>query len=143
MLTRLQEIICQTQGDIFHCANEMYYDMDIFVPHYMNSDFCKRQMDGIYSYFQMADAEDCLDYIFKEIKVPKLREIKYNPNPMNWIGYTYRQLSFVLGKSSAEIYGCIPFEDMIRSYGLHVVDEDMAAEIIIENKFPEAATWKT
>ena len=100
MLTRMQEIICQTQGNIFHCANELGYDMDIFVPKYMNSTFCKRQMDSVYSYFQMADAEDCLDYITKEIDVPKTKRIKYAPNPMDWIGYTYRQLAFVLEKTS-------------------------------------------
>ncbi len=142
MLTRIQEIICQTQSDIFYKVNEMSYDMDIFVPQYMNSNFCKRQMDVIYSYFQMADAEDSIDYIFKEIKVPKTKKIKYAPNPMGWIGYTYRQLVFVLNKTSWEIYERIPFLEMVRSYGLHVVDEDMAVEIIIENKFPEAATWK-
>lgn len=143
MLSKIQEVICQTQGDIFCCANDLHYDMDTFVPQYMQSKFCELHMDGLYSYFQMADAEECLDYILKEVSVSKLSCIKYDSNAMSWIGYTYRQLFFTLDKFSRDIYDRVPFLEMIRSYGLHVVDEDMVTEIIIENKFPEAVTWKT
>ena len=60
MLTKIQDIMCETQGDIFRCASQWKLDMDIFVPKYMDSQFCLRNMDGIYSYFQMADGEECL-----------------------------------------------------------------------------------
>lgn len=135
-MTKVQEIICETQGEIFRCASEMGLDMDFFVPKYMDSRFCERCMDTIYSPFQMADAEECLDFIQPEIKAPQLAEVRYDPNVMEWVGYTYRHLYFALEKSSREIAERVPFLSMLAYYpGLHTVDEDMAVEIINEDKF--------
>ena len=140
MLTQMQDIICETQGDIFRCANEMKYDMESFVPAYMTSEFCKRHMDGIYSYFQMADGEECLDYITNEINVPKLNKVIYPSSIMAWIGFTYRQLAIELKKPSCEIIKKVPFYSMVAYYpGLHTIDEEMSIEIITENKFPEVS----
>lgn len=135
-MDRIEDIICETQGDIFRCANEMKLDMDVFVPAYMNSNFCERNMDAIYSTFQMADAEECLDFILPEVDVPKLDNIKYDSAVLEWIGYTYRHLFFALEKSSKEIIEKVPFSSMLVYYpGLHTVDEDMAIDIINEDKF--------
>ena len=136
MLTKIQDIICETQGDIFRCASQWKLDMDIFVPKYMDSQFCLRNMDGIYSYFQMADGEECLDYILKEIDVPTLSKEKYQPQIMEWVGFTYRQLAFVLAKKSSEILDKLPLTAMLMYYpGLHTVDEEMAIDIICEDTF--------
>jgi len=135
-MTHIQDIICETQGDIFKCANELKLDMDVFVPAYMKSRFCEKSMDTVYSPFQMADAEECLDFILAEIDVPKIKKIKYKPTIIEWIGYTYRQLYFALGKSSREIIDKVSFTSMLVYYpGLHTVDEDMAVDIINEDKF--------
>ena len=136
MLDKVQDIICETQGDIFRLANEMKLDMDVFVPAYMKSRFCEKSMDTIYSPFQMADAEECMDFILPEIDVPKLDDIKYDSSILEWIGYTYRHLYFALEKSSKEIIEKVPFLSMLIYYpGLHTVDEDMAIDIINEDKF--------
>lgn len=135
-MTHIQDIICETQGEIFRCANEMKLDMDSFAPQYMKSRFCEKSMDTIYSPFQMADAEECLDFILAEINVPKLNNIKYDSSATEWVGYTYRHLYFALGKSSKEIVNNVSFISMLVYYpGLHTVDEDMAIEIINEDKF--------
>ena len=136
MLTKIQEIICETQGNIFRCANELGYDMDKFVPAYMQSRFCERSMDTVYSPFQMADPEECLDFILPEINVPKLPQPKYRADILYWIGYTYRHLYFSLNKTSKEIGNRVSFISMLAYYpGLHTVDEDMAVDIINEDRF--------
>ncbi|WP_027406860.1 hypothetical protein [Anaerovibrio sp. RM50] len=132
----IQMVICETQGDIFQCANELGYDMDKFVPAYMKSHFCERSMDTAYSPFQMADPEECLDFILPEINVPKLPEPLYIPDALWWIGFIYRLLYFELKKSSNEIIDKVPFKAMLIYYpGLSTVDEYMAVEIISEDKF--------
>lgn len=132
----VQETICETQGDIFKTACLMKLDMDEFVPAYMKSHFCEKNMDVIWSVFQFADAEECLDFIIPEITPPILDSVKYKPSVLDWIGYVYRQLYFSLGITSREIYEKVSFKDMLVYYpGLHTVDEDMAIDIIKENKF--------
>ena len=135
-MTLMENIICETQGNIFKCANEWKLDMDVFVPKYMKSRFCEKNMDTIYSPFQMADGEECLDFILSEIDVPELKKPKYNMVIAEWVGYTYRQMYYALGKSSKEIIEKVPFIAMLAYYpGLHTVDEDMAMDIIREDKF--------
>ena len=138
-LTPIQRIICETQGEIFRCANEWRLNMDEFVPLYMHSVFCKRAMDGIYSRFQMADGEECLDYILKEIHPSILNEIHYNEQAMFWVGFTYRQLTFRLRDIPSKIiYDRLPFFSLAKQYyGLHTIDEEIAIDIIIENRFEE------
>ncbi|MBR3721577.1 MAG: hypothetical protein IKN12_02335 [Selenomonadaceae bacterium] len=133
---RIEDIICETQGEIFKCANEMKLDMDIFVPKYMKSRFCEKNMDTIYSYYQMIDGEISLYYILQEIEVPILKEAKYNSVVMDWIGFIYRRIYYAAKKNSKEIIEKAPFNAMLIYYpGLHTVDEDMAVDIIIEDKF--------
>lgn len=136
MLSRVEEIICETQGEIFQCANEMKLDMNIFIPKYMKSEFCKRNMDTIYSHFQMTFPEDSLYFILQEIDVPILNEVQYNSTVMEWIGYIYRHLYYALKKDSNVIIDKVPFECMLAYFpGLHTVDENMAVDIIFEDKF--------
>jgi len=56
-MDRIEDIICETQGDIFRCANEMKLDMDVFVPAYMKSRFCEKSMDTIRTVIQFGQAE--------------------------------------------------------------------------------------
>lgn len=133
--SKMKEVICETQGDIFRCSSEMKLDMNIFIPNYMKSRFCDKNMDTIYSPFQMADAEECLDFILKEIEAPKLEIPIYNSSVIEWVGYMYRYLYFGLKLTSREIIESVPFISMLSYYpGLHTVDEDMAVEIIYSDK---------
>ncbi len=135
MLTKMQRIICETQGKIFRCANEQGFDMEKFVPQYMQSRFCERSMDTPYSPFQMADPEECLDFILPEINISKLPKPKYRADVLDWIGYMYRYLYFALNKSSREIGDKVSFLSMLTYYpGFHTIDEDMAVEIINKDK---------
>ena len=132
----VNETICQTQGNIFRVACEERYDMDLFVPAYMRSRFCAKNMDGIWTVFQFADPEECLDFIIPEIQPKKLDKIVYKSSVMEWMGFTYRQLYLALNIPSKDIYDKVSFGDMILYYpGLHTVDDEMAIEIITENKF--------
>ena len=135
-MDKVQRIICENQGKIFKTACLMKLNMDEFVPAYMKSLFCEKSMDVIWSVFQFADAEECLDFIVPEIRPSVMNSIKYQPAIMDWVGFAYRQLYFSLGVSSKEIYDKVSFRDMLVYHpGLHTVDEDMAVDIIIENKF--------
>ena len=137
---KMKKIICDTQGNIFLHTNEMSYDMNLFVPAYMKSYFCEHSMDTLYSRYQMAPAEECLDFILPEIKTPKIESPQYQSNVMYWIGYMYRMLYFSLDIKSKDIILSVPFQDMLVYYpGLHTVAYEMAVEIIKENKFSYVA----
>ena len=139
---KIKRIICETQGSIFRCANELKLDMDVFAPKYMMSNFCERNMDIAWSYFQMADAEECLDFILPEIEVPKLESPRYNSSVIEWVGYMYRYLYYGLKKTSKEIIKKVPFNSMLVYYpGLHTEDEDMAVDIIRSDNFKESSDY--
>ena len=128
---KIKKIICETQGEIFKYANDLTLDMDVFVPKYMKSRFCDKSMDTVYSPFQFAEAEECLYFILKEIKVPKLKSPGYDSSIMEWIGYMYRYLYYRLKTTSKEIIISVPFSSMMAYYSeLHTMDADTAVDII-------------
>ena len=135
MLDPVQECICDTQQRIYEYAARMKYDMPRFSDAYLTSDFCKRAMDAPYSRFQFADEEECFDFITPEIGEMKYaEELYFDPDVAGWIGYTYRYLAFQFGLDSRTLNRKIPFSVMCRYYpGLHTIDEEAAAEIMIED----------
>ena len=48
--------ICMTQSKLFAYAIEQNYDDDDFIKKYMNSDFCNKEMDALWSRFQLMNA---------------------------------------------------------------------------------------
>ena len=125
--------ICMTQARLYRYIADDNKDVREFSDKYLNSDFCRRAMDCIYSRFQLETPLECLDFIY-----PEIGEISFKDNCDSdiaaWIGFTYRQLSFDTGLSSRELVNIIPFDTMANYYmGMHTVDEDMATDIICKN----------
>ena len=129
--------ICETQQDIFEYMAQKGYDMKVFSDAYLSSDFCRRAMDTNYSRFLLEDTEECADFFMPEIghMLTKVSDNKmFNLDVAAWIGFTYRQLYIETGTPSAELIKIIPFERMCACYaGLHTIDEEVAAERLIEN----------
>lgn len=136
-MTDTDRAICRTQEKIYAYMCEKGYDMQVFSDAYLKSDFCKRAMDTIYSRFQLETPMECEDFYMPEIgdQLTKLPDDQmFDSDIARWIGYTYRQLYFESGISSAELADKIPFDVMCRYYpGMHTIDEDLAVETMLEN----------
>ena len=93
----------------------------------------------VHSRFQLETALECADFYMPEIedKLKKLPEGEmFDFDIAEWIGFTYRQLYIVSKKLSSVLVDAIPFETMVQYYqGMHTIDEDEAAEIILHNAF--------
>lgn len=125
---------CENQEKLFELSQNMGFDDDDFIQKYMESDFCKRELDQLYSYFQMAEPEDIMDYALKEIK-PKRNIRHYNRNAIKWTGYMYRYLHLRLAVNSAVIYRTLPLKDMLVYYvGMHTQSDEYFIDII-KDKF--------
>lgn len=135
-MTDSEYSICETQGYIFELAANLGYDMELFANEYLTSRFCEKSFDTGYSRYFAADAEESWEIFYPEIKdkLKKYGEGKhFRADAAAWIGFTYRQLWFETAIPSGQLVRRIPFLDMIRLYpGLHTIDEEMAAERLIE-----------
>jgi hypothetical protein len=124
--------ICETQGLIFSLAIKMGFDDDDFIQKYMNSRFCTVEMDAPYDYFQMAEPEDSMDYILKEIK-PEQNTQHYDEDAIKWIGYMYRYMHIRLGTGSDTLYRLLPLKDMLVYYvGMHTQDDEYFLDVMQE-----------
>lgn len=138
----VQENICETQGQFFELAARTL-NADSFPPFvnlYMQSEFCRWQMDTSYSRYQFAAPTECLDNILLEINKNKTLHFAvkgekiFSPDVAYWAGYVYRQLFFRTGWNSPEILQKFPFSQMVSSYsGLHTVDDEMAVDMLLES----------
>lgn len=129
--------ICKTQARLYRYVAQKGFDMEWFSENYLRSSFCKRAFDTTYSRFQTADELECLDFILPELGTIKMLDDAYmfHPDVAEWIGFTYRQLYIETEIPSSELVKKINFATMCRYYpGLHTVDEEMATDIICENK---------
>lgn len=129
-------LICSKQGEIFELVSRQGIDMQAFTEQYLCSDFCRRQFDTAYSRYQCADAGESLDIYGREklSHLPRYEDNKmFLPETAWWIGFTYRQLWYRTGIASRELVQRVPFRTLAAMYpGYHTIDEDMAADRIIE-----------
>ncbi len=94
---RVDYLICRTQQQIYEYMAEQGYDMAVFSNAYLSSDFCKREMDTLYSRFQTEFPNECADFFIPEI-CNKLRKREntnvtaYDISLAGDIGYMYRLL---------------------------------------------------
>ena len=108
-------LIAETQGEIYQLAYDLGYDVEEFSKEYLKSDFCKYEMDSIYSKYQTEFANECLDLVIyefeqKNINIAKRTEdIHYSPN---WIGMMYRYLFFSLKTLSYNLPKKVPFAEL-------------------------------
>ena len=131
-------LIAKTQEGVYNLAYDMGYDIEAFSNFYLQSDFCKYEMDALYSKFQTEFPEACMDEIQEELEnknimLPKrTEECFYSPG---WIGTIYRSLFFELQMPSNELVGEMPFQKIaekdneLENYNL----EDQTKELLTIN----------
>ena len=129
--------ICKQQQELFEYVQEKGADVRAFAEAFMKSDFCNRSLDKPYSVDQYADILNWLEFLeWEQITVQPVPD---QPNPIDvvlagWVGFTYRQLQIETGLQSRELWKKVPMNRIIIAWpGLHTVDEDMAAEIFMED----------
>ena len=129
--------ICKQQQELFEYAQKHGADVGAFAEAFMNSSFCNRSLDKPYSVDQYADILNWLEFLeWEKITVrPALRQHRpVTSSVAGWLGFTYRQLQIETGQQSAELWARVPIDRLIVAWpGLHTVDEDMAAEIIMQD----------
>ncbi len=128
--------ICINQAEIFELASLHGYDMKIFTEQYMNSNFCNKSYDKVWSLYHNTHKEECLYEIETELDhlLRKRQDEKiFNHDVAWWIGFTYRQLCIETGLSSMEIIKTVSFDELCIAYpGLHTIDKEYATDIICE-----------
>lgn len=138
-MTGIEYDICQTQQRIYEYMCEQNYDMHVFSDLYLQSSFCHNAMDTNYSRFQLETPQECADFYMPEIgsELKKLdNENVFDVDVAGWIGFVYRQIYIKTQTLSNLLSKLIPFETMVKYYpGMHTIDEDEAAQIIIDNAF--------
>ncbi len=133
-------LIAETQGETYALAYEMGFDIKDFSHYYLSSDFCKYEIDSIYSRFQLEFADIGIDeFLFEmdkkgiEIK-KKNEEIYYSPH---WIGMMYRYLFYRLKMFSVDLDKTISFEELEKvSVDCESFEIDEAIEYVV-NYFKE------
>ena len=111
----MMEDVAETQAELFAWAEQQRYDMDSFIPLYLQSDFCNREMDAIDSYFHWKTEAVLMSYLEAEQVFPKLLWPKDNKFfDVYWMGKMYRMLVFATGLSSREIFRLVDSEAMNR-----------------------------
>lgn len=124
--------ICLTQSRLFMYAVETDFDDDDFVKKYMNSDFCHRHMDALYSHFQLMNPEFIMSYLLDEITLKKNIE-HYNVDAIEWIGWMYKYLQLRFEMPSKEIYAMLPLKIMLGYYGgMRTQDAEYFVDIVKE-----------
>lgn len=68
MMDGVEYEICNTQGNLYEFIAKKGFDIERFSGLYLQSDFCRRAFDTIYSRFQLADELECMDFIVPELK---------------------------------------------------------------------------
>ena len=136
-LDDIHRYICKQQQELFEYVQAHNADVIFFAEAFMKSDFCNRSLDKPYSVDQYADIMNWLEFL--EWEKITVRAVLQQQRPVSfrvagWLGFTYRQLQIETGLQSRELWEKVPIERLIRAWpGLHTVDEDMAAEIIMED----------
>ena len=129
--------VCDIQGDLFALAAEQGYEVCVFAEAYLSSEFCRRAFDCLYSRYQHTDAEESWEMMQPEIgsRLKKYEDgTRFRRDIAAWMGFTYRQLWYETGVYSARLVQKIPPREMARLYmGYHTLDEEMAAERLIES----------
>lgn len=129
--------VCKQQQELFEYVQKHKADVCEFAKAFLNSDFCNRSLDKPYSVDQYADIMNWLEFLDWECIAVHPKLFQKNPVPLQvagWLGFTYRQLQIETNLQSRELWDRVPIDRLIIAWpGLHTVDEDMAAEIIIND----------
>lgn len=105
----MMDMLARQQGEIFLYAQQHGYSLDDFIPKYMHSDFCNREMDAEFSFFHFKMAESCFPYIQQELR---LKQGADTIGDAYWVGMMYRYLVLATGRPSREIVENISPSDL-------------------------------
>ncbi len=120
-----KKAICKTQDRLFRYASNHNYNMEEFTECFMTTSITNEDMDGIYSPFNTAWAEDILE----DMGYPTFSYGKSNPDVAGWIGYIYRRLQVDTGIKSKDIYTAYPYKTMeLMWIGGHTMDDSLVVE---------------
>ena len=132
-----ERCICNRQKELYEFAQMKHADIRTFSNDFLKSTFCNNSLDKPYSVDQFADIVNWLEFLEQEgceIRPDSSQTVAVSREAAGWIGFTYRQLHFVSGLNSRDLADQVPVDRLLLAYpGLHTVDEDMAAEIIIHD----------
>ena len=131
---------CKRQGKLFESAMEKGYEMETFVPVFMNSEAAKG-LDAVYDHYQWAGNE----YILEDVSrrhglapvIERFRRKIESGSPYweacYWMGYTYRFWHWYTGEASEDIYRKADFRKMLAVYpGYHTLSCEMAIDRLKE-----------
>lgn len=108
----------ETQGEIYQLAFTRGWNLEDFSSKYLRSDFCRLEMDAVYSPYQLELVEACMaeieaEFQRKGIQIRKRTEsstaIDVSPA---WIGRMYRGLFYTMREMSASIAESVPFQTL-------------------------------
>ena len=103
----MMDMLARQQGEIFLYEQQHGYSLDDFIPKYMHSDFCNREMDAEFSFFHFKMAESCFPYIQQELR---LKQGADTIGDAYWVGMMYRYLVLATGRPSREIVENISYK---------------------------------
>lgn len=123
--------ICHTQEEIYKYMVKQGYHLKDFSDAYLFCDFCKKNMDTIYSRFQIEFPNECADFYMPEIE-DKLSEATGDYDCFaGEIGFIYRLLYMETSVPSAELVKRVPFDRLaemahtFEHYGYEETADDM------------------
>ncbi len=138
-MTGEDRYICKQQRELYEYVCSQGADISDFSDRFMHSGFCNDSIDKPYSVDQFADIFNWLEFLEWEditIEVSPEKRNSISPECAGWCGFTYRQIQRKTMMSSRDIAAAIPIEKLAFSYpGFHTIDEDLAADILIEDFF--------
>lgn len=100
---------CEVQQRIYEFAANKGYNIESFSNAYLQSSFCKRAFDTIYSRFMSADVEESADFFIPEIASNLTKEKNDYNSYAGEIGYIYRALFVRTSIPSEELFKKVPF----------------------------------
>lgn len=133
----VRERIAETQGEIYQLAYERGYDMEDFSDKYLRSDFCRLEMDALYSKFQTEFGDACMDELMEEFENKNISVKMRDNNPIlyspAWIGQMYRYLFYALRAYSSELAEKISVAELAACEpGLEDCDTKESIELLVE-----------
>ena len=137
-MNEMQHRICRTQAMLFEWAADNKYSFPEFADIYLSSDFCARNMDTVYSTFQLREPLEHMDFI--RMECPNIDNLisdrNYSGAIAYFAGYIYRALYYNTGLPSYNLIRKYPYNEKIPLWypGLHTVDYDMATDMILGRK---------
>jgi hypothetical protein len=106
--------ICDTQSEIYEYMAKEGYDIKTFSDAYLASEFCKREMDTLYSSFQQEFANACVEFFMPQLEGKLVKDDSHEQDKVlaKRIGYMYRVLYMKTSVPSAELAKIVPFDEM-------------------------------